>query len=81
MHEMFIDNMFNDYQVKVIAVMNNYILSLMKQDRFQEAKGAMDLSRKVLSMPYTISKDDDVLNKMVENMKRFEAGFIKDAVK
>ena len=77
---MFIDKMFNEYQVKMISSMGGHIMSLLKQGKFQEVVGAMSIARLVINLPHDISKDDDVKVKMIENIQRFEAGLIKKAL-
>jgi len=80
MHEMFISNIFNRYQIKEIAEMNTTILGMINQGKFEEAKGALAIAKKVVGLPSKLSREDDVKAKVNENIKRFQSNFIRDAL-
>lgn len=80
MHEMFIDELFNEFQVKQIEEINIFIIGLITQNRFEEAKSAFALANKIIKLPYTISKEDDVKARMVENLKRFQSNFLRKSI-
>ena len=77
MFELFTSPIFNRYQVKMIQSMNDHIVGLLKQGKYEQVRGAMDIAHKLLKLPAVLKPNENIEKMQIENMKRFQSGFIR----
>lgn len=77
MHDLLIHDEFIRYRKKELEAMARHIWQLMCSDKFEQAKGAMDLASMIIHLPSKIDTSDDIKQKTKEMIRSFEAMFIK----
>jgi hypothetical protein len=75
--ELFRSDEFAKYRKKELAMMTNHVWSLMMANRFEEAKGALEMALRVLKLPSELVNSDDIKLRMKEVMKEFQSNFIR----
>ena len=77
LNELYTSELFERYQVKLIADMNRLIVSLMNKKEYAQMAGAIEMARTVIAHPSRNNKSEAVATKSAENMKRFQSNFIR----
>lgn len=79
--ELFRSEEFAKYRKKELVMMTDHVWSLMMANRFEEAKGALEMALKVLKLPGELTSSDDIKLRMKEVMKEFQVNFIRQPLK
>ena len=76
--EMLKAEIYQSYQIKLLDQMNNVIVSLMAQQRFEQMAGAMTMAKAIMRLPETLfPKDEEIKARSAEAMRRFQSNFIR----
>jgi len=80
MHELITSDEFQRYFKKQLSMMAKFIWSRMKASQYQEAKGALDLARRVYKFPTELSNGDDIEQFIEGVIREFEVEFVKSGL-
>ena len=75
--DLFLSHEFNAYQVKLLAKINDLVMSYAAQKQCGEWLGALTAAKIIAELPMKINTTEKVKAKCDENFRRFNTGFIK----
>ena len=76
--EMLKTEIYQSYEIRLIEQMNNVIVSLMAQGKFEQMAGAMVMAKAIIRSPEIMfNKDEELKARSAEAMRRFQGNFIR----